>query len=230
MTVSEFESYLQKGLGRAILLLQQETDKTPFFAPLSKWILDAADKLQYHRQLGEYEVDLIRCFDDHEKRAAEIAEELLAHPEYGMSKYRHFLCLLGYEDALCNVLISNYQASYKVLYAYQKENPEPPYDITHAAIESYFGFAVALKDVSKRDPVILKKLVSDIADLYDLSTAPIVPNALSPVWPDTVGNDIMEDVYLNHRHGKKLERDYQAQILSFTKSDDSINWSFIIFR
>ena len=30
MTVTEFESYLKKGLGRAILLLRQEPDKTPF--------------------------------------------------------------------------------------------------------------------------------------------------------------------------------------------------------
>ncbi len=30
MTVSEFEPYLQIGLGRAILLLREEPDKTPF--------------------------------------------------------------------------------------------------------------------------------------------------------------------------------------------------------
>ena len=67
MTVTEFESYLQKGLGRAILLLREEPDKTPFWEPLSRHILsfnETANARCYHHALGIYEVELIRCFDD----------------------------------------------------------------------------------------------------------------------------------------------------------------------
>ncbi len=58
MTVTEFESYLQKGLGRAILLLKQEPDKEPF--------REAALRYLYEEYSGgaKYALDLIDCFDN----------------------------------------------------------------------------------------------------------------------------------------------------------------------
>ncbi len=67
MTVNEFESYLQKGLGRAILLLRQEPDKTPFREAV--WN-HAVYEPRYDRQCnsprGHYIKELFDCFEDRE--------------------------------------------------------------------------------------------------------------------------------------------------------------------
>ncbi len=63
MTVSEFESYLQKGLGRAILLLKQEPDKTPFReAAWNHAIHDPRYDRQCNAPRGHYIKTLFGCF------------------------------------------------------------------------------------------------------------------------------------------------------------------------
>ncbi len=229
MTVAEFESYLQKGLGRAIMLLKEEPDKTPFWEPLSRHILGITkptNKPCYHHALGEYEVDLIRCFDDSEKRADEIANELLSRADKYMPQYRSFLRSLGYEEALREAIIGCYKQTYKTLYDYQKEHTEPPYEDARDIWLPYFGAASAMIEMYKGDKINMVKLVTDIADLYDLSPSPIIPNVTSPVWPDTVGKEVMDEVYSNHRHGKEYERDNEAKRGSYSRPPSDWEWSF----
>jgi len=228
MTVAEFESYLQKGLGRAILLLREEPDKTPFWDPLSRHILnfnENADKPCYHHALGMYEVELIRSFDDSEKRAEEIVNELFSRAEGSLTFYRSFLLLLGYEDALREHISKHYQTTYQALYDYQKEHASPPYDNARDFWFPYFGDAVAMTQLYEKKPSKLIKIVSDIADFYDLSDAPVVPNVISPVWPDRMGEAVMEEVYRNHRHGRKLEQHYKAKRASFELSSAPATFS-----
>jgi hypothetical protein len=220
MTVAEFESYLQKGLGRAILLLRQEPDKAPFWGPLSRHILGIThntDGPRYHHALGVYELELIHCFDNHETRAEELANELLSR-EDGMTVYRSFLRLLGYENTLRERMSKQYEAAYRALYDYQKEHRSPPYDHARDVWLPYFGDAVAMTELYETDPSMLVKLVSDIADLYDLSEEPVIPNVISPIWPDGMGEAVMNEVYRGHRNGKKLEQDFKAQRASFEMS------------
>ena len=225
MTVAEFESYLQKGLGRAILLLREEPNKTPFWEPLSRHILsfnETANARCYHHALGIYEVELIHCFDNHETRSEELANELLSR-EDGMTFYRSFLRLLGYGDALREYVCKHYQATYRVLYDYQREHKSPPYN--RDVWLPYFGDAVAMTELYENEPAVLVKLVSDIADFYDLSEEPIVPNFISPVWPDSMGEAVMNEVYSNHRNGEKLEKHFKKKRESFEMSSDPSRFS-----
>ena len=226
MTTTEFESYLQKGLGRAILLLKEESDKTPFWKPLSRHILnfnETANARCYHHALGIYEVELIRCFDDSEKRAEEIVNELFRRADDSMAFYRSFLCQLGYEDALREYISKHYQATYRALYDYQRERASPPYD--RDVWLPYFGDAVAMTELYENEPAVLIKLVSDIADFYDLSEEPIIPNVISPVWPDRMGEAVMNEVYRNHCNGAKLEKHFKKKREFFEMSSAPAEFS-----
>jgi len=73
MTVTKFESYLQKGLGRAILFLREEPDKEPFRA--SVWNHAISDP-RYDRQCnaprGQYIKNLFDCFPDGDTMLSEL--------------------------------------------------------------------------------------------------------------------------------------------------------------
>ncbi len=226
MTVAEFEAYLQKGLGRAMLLLREEPDKVLFWEPLSRHILnfnETANAHCYHHALGIYEVELINCFDDREKRAEEIANEIFSRAEGSLTFYRSFLRLLGYGDTLREYVCKHYQATYQALYDYQKEHTLPPYD--RHIWNPYFSDAVAMTELYKNEPTVLVKIASDIADFYDLSEEPIVPNIISPVWPDHMGEAIMNEVYRNHRNGEKLEKYFKEKRESFEMSSAPAEFS-----
>ncbi len=227
MTVAEFEDYLQKGLGRAIMLLKEEPDKTPFLEPLVSHIVNANANVHkpyyYHHSLGIYEVELIRCFDDFERRSEEIANEIFSRADGSMTVYRPFLRLLGYGDALREYVCKHYQATYRALYDYQKEHTSPPYD--RDIWLPYFGDAVAMTELYEAEHAVLVKLVSDVADFYDLSDEPVIPNVVSPVWPDSVGEAVMNKVYRDHRNGEKLEKYFKEKRESFEMSSAPAEFS-----
>ncbi len=65
MTISEFKSYLQKGRGRAILLLREESDKEPFReAVWDHAIHDPRYDRQCNEPRGHYIKELFDCFPD----------------------------------------------------------------------------------------------------------------------------------------------------------------------
>lgn len=65
MTTIEFEKYVRQGLGRAVLLLRAEADKSPFYDMV---MYAATHNTCYDWQCednrGYYVAELIRCFDD----------------------------------------------------------------------------------------------------------------------------------------------------------------------
>ena len=84
MTISEFESYMQKGLGRAILLLQKEPDKTPFREAVWRHAIhDPRYDRQCNAPRGHYIKDLFDCFPDGEAMLSELFCERSAN--YGVS-------------------------------------------------------------------------------------------------------------------------------------------------
>jgi len=73
MTVTEFESYLQKGLGRAILLLKQEPDKEPFrHAVWNHAIHDPRYDRQCNNPRGKYIKNLFDCFPNSDDMLKEL--------------------------------------------------------------------------------------------------------------------------------------------------------------
>ena len=73
MTLNEFKSYLQKGLGRAILLLRQEPDKEPFRqAVWNHAIHDPRYDRQCNASRGRYIKDLFDCFPDGDVMLSEL--------------------------------------------------------------------------------------------------------------------------------------------------------------
>ena len=63
MTVTELESYLEKGLGRAILLLKQEPDKAPFREAVLTHLIGGRNRYYYSERSLAYVLDLLACFD-----------------------------------------------------------------------------------------------------------------------------------------------------------------------
>ena len=73
MKPEEFEIYVQKGLGRAILLLRQEPDKTPFReAVWNHAIHDPRYDRQCNNPRGSYIKNLFDCFPDGDTMLSEL--------------------------------------------------------------------------------------------------------------------------------------------------------------
>ena len=60
MKVEDFKTYVRKGLGRAIILLRKQEDKSQYRQPLIDYITKENIRGRFY---GEYEMDLINCFD-----------------------------------------------------------------------------------------------------------------------------------------------------------------------
>jgi len=104
MTVTEFESYIQKGLGRAILLLRKEPDKTPF----REAVLQHMCMPSYAD--GSYELDLISCFEDADCLAKEAARRNLAAVREEDGSWNLFLLhALGYRKEFEEIVESHYR-------------------------------------------------------------------------------------------------------------------------
>lgn len=103
MTVIEFEVYLQKGLGRAILLLKQEPDKESFREAALRYLCE-----EYNGG-ARYALDLIDCFDDRDVVLNEAVDRICRDIENGgFHSNGELLLALGMEE--------KYVQSYKKRY------------------------------------------------------------------------------------------------------------------
>ncbi len=104
MTVSEFESYLQKGLGRAILLLKQEPDKAPFRESAVRYLTAG-----YFNGVT-YALDLLDCFDDRDALAKEVAEKNLKQGEtFDYACDIPLIIALGYQKEYTEIIEEHYR-------------------------------------------------------------------------------------------------------------------------
>lgn len=107
MTVNEFESYLQKGLGRAILLLKNESDKAPFREATLRYL--DKDYIDGSR----YALDLVECFDDRDVIIQEATHRVCRDIENGVFHSNGELLLaLGMEEEY----VRSYKKRYAVFY------------------------------------------------------------------------------------------------------------------
>ncbi len=194
MTVSEFESYLQKGLGRAILLLKQEPDKTPF-----------RDAVFHYLTAGyffgvAYALDLLDCFDDRDALAKEVAEQNLkqgSSPEAWCDV--PLLIALGYQKEYTEIIEERYQTYVEKIRSFDKSMSFT--QEIRIACSCYLG---AVYGVLK-DTVITKErvhaMLPDIAYYFDLirdwdlhrGDAVVILNCIAPLWEndfDSLLNEI----------------------------------------
>ncbi len=207
MKPEEFESYVRKGLGRAITLLKEQADKKPYRKILIDMITD--ENLLY-RFLGEYEKDLIDCFDDRDDVAREIAQTSLATMESGEISLINtgLLVLLGYRDVVIELAERRYSKTYAELLELTKRGDSdekyPP------CAEEYFRLTSALARC-KVDSARMKQILIDMADLYRYSECPVVEYQ-NPIFTimDGYGKDalypLIDEVVAGHPCGNKFVR------------------------
>lgn len=115
-----FENYLKRGIGRAVTLLSEQTDKTPYRQPLIDFI---TDKTTIHRVLGVYEKQLIDCFDDREVLSAEISGILFSQIADGDNTVSIPLLMeLGYTEQVRGKIEALNTSSYSELIEFTKHD------------------------------------------------------------------------------------------------------------
>lgn len=218
MTVKEFCDFYEKGLGRAIIRLKQQKDKEPYKKAFADICIHEKNG---DRALDIYEKEILDIFDD-VAFTKEIAEQLLEKlkGEKAYTAAIPLLILLGYRETVTEILENAYRDSYSRLLAYTKKpwdgEKYPPFAKTYMTVSC--AMARYLKVGDRR----IKKILFDIADLYDYCRYPVIPtyqNPLFQIW-DGMGREyffpVLDEVVSEHQNGSKL--DIRKQIVGF--SDD----------
>ncbi len=183
MTVSEFESYLKKGLGRAILLLGQEPDKTPFREAAFHYLTSG-----YFNGVT-YALDLIDSFDDRDALAKEVAvQNLMQGKNFEEACDVPLLIALGYQKEYTEIIEKHYRTYRDKILSLDKNAPFT--QEIHGICSRYLG---AVYGVLK-DTVITKErvreMLPDIVHYFDLirdwdlhrGDAVVILNCIAPLW------------------------------------------------
>ncbi len=172
MTVTEFESYLQKGLGRAILLLKQEHDKTPFREAALRYLT-----VCYYGGIT-YALDLIDCFDDRDALLKEATEGICRDIENGGSLSNSELLLaIGMEKAYVQCYKKRYDTFYDKVLLHIKSM-----DGMQEAFDDRFRLRSAITGLVRvlpRDDI--KTLLYEMATLFELAESVGFPFPLDGV-------------------------------------------------
>ncbi len=219
MTVNEFCNYYKKGLGKAIVELKKQEDKTLFKEPFLECIFE-----ENHRVLNFYEKEILDIFGD-EKFTKEIEEKLLDKLRTKVScKPIPLLILMGKRHEVEEIIENYYKTSYEALTQYTKKpwdgDKYPPCAREYMTASAILGRYLKVGD--KR----IKEILFDIASLYEYMDFPVIPtyqNPLFQIW-DGVGRYhffmILDEVIKEHKYGKKI--DLRNEIVSIS-GDDKIH-------
>lgn len=211
MTVKDFETYVQKGLGRAITLLKEQEDKTPFCTPLINLI--TLKERSPRPFFGQYEIDLINCFPNSDEIAATIARTTFMQITKGSFNLPavHLSVMLGYADMMVHASEQQYAKSYKELVEFTKlASPKEKYP---ACAKSYVD-ALAALTYCKVDLERVWKILWDLADMFEYSDNPIVPAHQNPLWRiwDFYGKDtidqMLDKIEATHPHSDKFKKHF----------------------
>ena len=204
MTITEFIDYYNKGLGRTIIKLKQQKNKTPFKKPYIECILQ-----REHYGSDVYEKEILDVFDD-ESFTKEVEETLLNELSKNFTT-RHIplLILLGKRNDVEEIVENYYKTSYAELVEYTKM----PWDGERLPkfARIYMKAACALGRYIKAGDKRIKEILFDIADLYEYAEFPVVPTYQNPLYSilDGVGREhffmILDEVVKEHKHGKDID-------------------------
>ncbi|MBE6648866.1 MAG: helix-turn-helix domain-containing protein [Ruminococcaceae bacterium] len=220
MTAKEFCDYYKKGLGRAIIKLKQQEDKTPFKSAFFECMFE-----ENYRVLDFYEKEIIDIFDDKTFKA-EIIEKLLriVKEEFKITQIP-LLILMGKRNEVEEIVEGYYKTSYEELLEYTKKawdgEKYPP--CSHVFMSACIILGRYLKAGDKR----IKEILFDIADLFEYAEFPVIPtyqNPLFQIW-DGVGRKhffmILDEVVREHKHGAEIDiRNEMVEIHEGEKPED----------
>ena len=204
MTVDEFIDYYNKGLGRAIIKLKQQKDKTPFKKPYIECIVQ-----REHYGSDVYEKEILDVFDD-ESFTKEVEETLLNELSKNFTTWHiPLLILLGKRNELEEIIEHYYKSSYAELLEYTKK----PWDGEEypQCAKTFMSAASALGRYIKAGDKRIKEILFDIADLYEYTEFPVVPTFQNPLYQilDGVGREhffmILDEVVKEHKHGNDID-------------------------
>ncbi len=160
MTVTEFESYLQKGLGRAILLLRKEPDKTPFREAASRYLTAA-----YYNGVT-YAIDLIDCFDDRDALAKEAAKRNLWQARSERMYDIPLLIALGYRKEYTEIIEDHYRTRREKILSLSQDEPytQEVCGICGRYLGTVYGILVDTEITKER----VRAMLPDLAYYFDL--------------------------------------------------------------
>lgn len=204
----QFETYIRKGLGRAILFLRNETDKEPYRQAVIDLVSGGGTAgRSFH---GQYEADLIQSFPNWEQIAAEISPPLLDSIRQGEKLNSiPMLMKLGFKEDAREAVEELYRMSYAGLVEHTKKDSGEIERYPDCS-RRYFRAAAALGRFLKAERERIKAILLDMADLYCYSDTPVIPTYQNPLFSimDGIGERtlfaIADEVAAEHPNGSKV--------------------------
>ncbi len=183
MTVTEFESYFEKGLGRAILLLKQEPDKTSFREAAVRYLTAG-----YYNGVT-YALDLLDCFDDRDALAKEVAEKNLAQGRtFEQACDVQLLIALGYQKEYTEIIEKHYRTYRDKILSLDKNAPftQEIRGICGRYLGTVYGVIIDTEITKKR----VRAMLPDLAYYFDLvqkwelhpHDAHMIRKYIEPLW------------------------------------------------
>ncbi len=205
MRVADFCTYYERGLGRAIMKLKRQKNKTPF----KEVFLDCMLRQEPYRLLGIYEKEILDSFNDSAFTDAVVQRLLKELSVEVRSAYIPLLILLGQRNEVEKIVEAHYRSSYAQLLEYTKKpwdgEKYPPFSTTYA------DAARALGRVLKQGDERLKQIMLDLADLYEYTDEPVVPTYQNPLFQimDGMGRNyfymVLDEVIREHKYGARID-------------------------
>lgn len=166
MTVTEFEVYLQKGLGRAILLLREEPDKTPFREVVLTHLIGGRNRYYYNERSLAYVLDLLACFDDRDALLQEVADGICRKIEEGdFFGNNELLLAFGMEQAYKESYQQRYRSFKEKIRSHMREK-----NTSEEAMNDRQRFLNAhiplIRSAEKEE---IRAILTDLIDLYALT-------------------------------------------------------------
>ena len=203
LQISAFERNIRKGLGRAVLQLREEADKSLCRAPLLAFLAENS------RVFGIYEKNLIDCFDDREMLAAEAASILLE--QIGRGEHLPAIPLLtelGYGNQAREITERLYSEAHgEMLEHLRTGNLTEKYPPCACR---YTNAAAAIGRYCRAEPARIKKILLDMADFYTLAEHPPVPEYQNPLFliMDGIGREtlfsLLDETAAEHPCGDRI--------------------------
>jgi len=203
MTNEEFGRYLEKGLGRAVLLLQKEEDPGAFEETLREWLFAGGSE---NGVSAVYKKDLINCLPNPEAFVQRLSRDAVNAVRQGKPACAEdVLRLYGAGEELCRALEGEYARCLGELHQYTERgiHSEEYPDCARRFFLTVYSI-VRLTGEEAR----LERILLEYADLYAINkeVAPAVP--LIPTLGAEIGwkkmRKLLERVRARHPFGQYL--------------------------
>lgn len=203
MTNEEFRRYLEKGLGRAVLLLQKEEDPGAFAQTLREWLFAGGSE---NGISAVYKKDLIDCLPDPDAFVRRLSRDAVNAVKQGKNACAEdVLRLYGQKEEMCRVLEEEYTRCLGELYQYTEggiSSEEYP-DCARRFFRTVYSIFRLTGDEER-----LERMLLEYAELYAINreVAPAVP--LIPTLGAEIGwkkmRKLLERVRARHPFGQYL--------------------------